>query len=188
MKVEKRDRINALIVKFEKDGDGYTIFTGRMVRYITNAEEYGDKVENPNRMIIRNPGGYSPYNDLGIRAQGKNGDSTRYFYGKKVAYYGPYEVDCERVRKMLPVLRSYEKKMRKIYDTDGPYTGLGVWISRVCKVLGLNYIIFSKSNCGWSYDDNEHEVLSVDNGVSKISIIETDWKGSGILSLESKVA
>jgi hypothetical protein len=188
MKVEKRDRINALIVKFEKDGDGYTIFTGRMVRYITNAEEYGDGVENPNRMIIRNPGVYSPYNDLGIRAQGKNGDSPRYFYGEKVAYYGPYEVDCERVRKMLPVLRSYEKKMGKIYDTDGPYTSLSVWVNRVCKVLGLKYIIFSKDSRGWSYDDCEHEILSVDNGVSKISIIETDWKGSGILSLQSKVA
>jgi hypothetical protein len=188
MKLMKDGKVYGLIFQFqEQDRNKYVIGNGKVVRVLKRKEEYGEDTDNPERIIIRNPGSCSVYNDLGVRVQGSNEDTPRHFYGYNLAYHECFEIEERRALEMYTVLRKVNNKMKKMYDKRGPYTSVAGFVSRVCEALGLKYIIFSKTNCGWSYDDNEHDILSIEDGIFRISKMETDWIG-GKPIVESKMA
>lgn len=180
--------VRGLLVSFKNGSEGYLHFQGKVLSVLKRRDEYGDDCENPDKTIIRNPSSDTAWADLSLRSQGKDTDCPRNFYGEAVAYQDVYSVDARRVEKMATLLGSITRKLHKLYDAEGPYSGLAGFVSRACRVMGLKYIIFKKSDRGWSYDDNEYRYLAIGDGVAEIAAIESRWKDTGFLTISEKVA
>ncbi len=117
---------------------------------------------------IRNLNYRADIDDLQITAQANriardNDDST--YYGLATEFH-PNSVDLYRAQSMVATLRRIDTALSRAAARNGYPADLADYAGRVARAIGATAIVYPASRGGWSYDDNEHCILPLGEGIS----------------------
>ena len=136
----------------KRDSDGHTSLAIRLIRI-----EDGQ---------IRNPGWREPLDDLYICAH-ISGMHPELAPSADLEYR-PFAVDLYRARQMAKVLDSAARHLHREYERAGNAPDYAAQVARVAAALKATAFVRTTRNGGWSYDDSEHSITPVGEGVDWI--------------------
>jgi hypothetical protein len=96
--------------------------------------------------------------------------------GYSTIYCEPYHVDVRSAKRILKDLEKIDKGLDRIAKEEGPAIDFAHMLQRVSKVLKIKKWTWqvNKGSRGWSYDDNEHKISSVVDGMYHVRALEKD--------------
>ena len=112
--------------------------------------------------------GYGPDGEIEaimITSQGSDHDSRLYAW--ELGFRAHNKTTLEESEKAVALLKPIDRKLRKMYETEGNAASFGAWVNRIARAIGAESIIIwddtrkEKTGQGW-------RTYSIGNAVSQI--------------------
>jgi hypothetical protein len=133
--------------------------------------DYESSPVSPDR--ITNPRN-SDYNglwlqELTIHAYATVKAGERSIYGHSIGYERPFRVELREAEKMAATLRKIDKAMERLRERDGYPQDLVAFVRHAAQALKVECIVIPRTDHGWSYAENDHEIKTLGSGLDWLS-------------------
>jgi hypothetical protein len=118
--------------------------------------------------------------DLQIDCQGNNTHGHDRLYAFETFYASRNLKDAEAAMRIAKSLRAIAKGMQKRYDAEGHIESFAQYCRRVAQVIGATRFVAasSQSRGGFTYDEVNHRIMSLGDGVNHLLYLEQKWQDS----------
>jgi len=116
-------------------------------------------------------------NNLRATSQGDNDSTPRRLYGFELRYHDVYAIDAHTAGRMARTLTTINRRMAKLVEKFGHPATFGQYLARVATAIKADAFVrpATKYSRGWSYGDNEQNVMAVGAGIYAVDQMADDW-------------
>jgi hypothetical protein len=114
--------------------------------------------------------------NLHVNSQGDDNAPERHLYGFDVTYRDVFSVDARQATAMAKTLKIINRRMGKLRERFGHPDSIGQYLGHVAVAIGASAIIVPQGPTrGWSYDEIDHRVMTVGEGVTYVNHVVAKW-------------
>lgn len=149
---------------------------------IGKVQEYDDTPPDG----IRNPGDSNTFgglylSDLHATGLGSESDTPRKVFAWSVEYRSIYALDLSRAERCLTTLRGIERRTELLRRKFGSPESFGQFLAYFAQAIGAEKFVFLSRSRGYgTYDQDEHLLLSVSDGIYKVNSMIREWTEENI--------